>query len=80
MTIYQRNGLWHWCKMVDGVTLSRSTKTEDKALATKIARKWDHEAVQQIKVDGERPVLPCPRTWARRQRNTSRAWKTLIRQ
>ena len=57
MAIYQRNGLWHWRKMVDGVTLSRSTKTDDKALATKIARKWDHEAVQQIKVDGERPVL-----------------------
>lgn len=22
MAIYQRNGLWHWRKMVDGVTLT----------------------------------------------------------
>jgi integrase len=56
MAITQRNGIWHWRKMVDGVMLNRSTKTDDKALATKIARKWDHEAVQQIKVLGERPV------------------------
>jgi integrase len=56
MAIYLRNGTWQWRKMVDGVSLQRSTKTDDKALATKIARKWDHEAVQQIKVLGERPV------------------------
>jgi integrase len=56
MAITQRNGIWQWRKMVDGVMLQRSTKTDDKALATKIARKWDHEAVQQIKVLGERPV------------------------
>jgi integrase len=56
MAITQRNGVWYWRKMVDGVMLNRSTKTDDKALATKIARKWDHEAVQQIKVLGERPV------------------------
>jgi integrase len=56
MAIYLRNGTWQWRKMVDGVMLNRSTKTADKALATKIARKWDHEAVQQIKVLGERPV------------------------
>lgn len=53
MAIYQRNGLWHWRKMVDGVTLSLSTKTDANALATKMAWKWDHEAVQKIKVDGE---------------------------
>ena len=53
MAIYQCNGPWHWRKMVNGVTLSRSTKTDDNGLATKIARKWDHEAVQKIKVDGE---------------------------
>jgi integrase len=56
MSLVQRKGIWQWRKMIDGVMLNRSTKTDDKALATKIARKWDHEAVQQIKVLGERPV------------------------
>ena len=56
MPIYKRNGLWHWRKSIDGIMLFRSTKTDDKKLATQIARKWDHEAVQQIKVQGERPV------------------------
>jgi integrase len=57
MGLVQRNGIWQWRKMIDGVMLNRSTKTDDKALATKIARKWDHEAVQQIRVLGERPVM-----------------------
>lgn len=56
MGLVQRNGIWQWRKMVDGVMLNRSTKTDDKALATKLARKWEHEAIQQIKVLGERPV------------------------
>lgn len=42
--------------MVVGAQLNRSTKTNEKALATKLARKRDHEAVQQIKVLGERPT------------------------
>ena len=56
MGLVQRKGIWQWRKMVDGVMLNRSTKTDDKALATKLARKWEHEAIQQIKVLGERPV------------------------
>ncbi|MGK5081502.1 hypothetical protein [Janthinobacterium sp. HLX7-2] len=50
MPIYKRNDLWHWRKLIDGIMLFRSTKTDDKKLATQIARKWNHETVQQIKV------------------------------
>jgi hypothetical protein len=57
MSLKQRNGIWHWRKMVDGVPLARSTGTRDEALAKKLAAKWDHEAVQQIRVEGVRPIL-----------------------
>lgn len=42
--------------MVDGVMFNRSTKTDDKKLAETLARKWEHEAVQAVVYDGERPV------------------------
>jgi integrase len=56
MALIQRKGIWYWRKMIDGVQLNRSTQTDDKKLAEKIAKKWEHDAVQAIKYDGERPV------------------------
>lgn len=56
MSLNQRNGIWYWRKMVDGVLFNRSTKTEDKKLAETMAKKWEHEAVKTVVYDGERPV------------------------
>jgi hypothetical protein len=42
--------------MIDAGMFNRSTKTADKTLAQQLARKWDHEALQTIAYDGERPV------------------------
>ncbi|MDQ2938646.1 MAG: hypothetical protein M3R67_14265 [Acidobacteriota bacterium] len=56
MALVQRNGIWQWRKMVNGVALNRSTQTDDKKLAEKMAKKWEHEAVQAIVFDGERTV------------------------
>jgi integrase len=56
MALHQRKGIWYWRKMIDGVTLNRSTQTADKKLAEKLVKKWEHDAVQTIKYDGERPV------------------------
>jgi hypothetical protein len=56
MALYQRNGIWHWRKMINGVSMNRSTQTGDKKLADKLVKKWEHDAVQSIKYDGKRPV------------------------
>jgi hypothetical protein len=56
MALIQRNGISFWRKMVDGVMFNRSTKTDNKKLAETLARKWEHEAVQAVVYDGERPV------------------------
>jgi hypothetical protein len=56
MALVLKNGVWHWRKMVDGVMFKRSTKTSDKKLAEQMAKKWEHEAVQTVVYDGERPV------------------------
>lgn len=56
MSLHQRNGIWYWRKMVDGVMFNRSTKTADKKLADKLVKKWEHEAVKTVVFDGERPV------------------------
>lgn len=56
MALIQRNGFWYWRKMVGGVQLNRPTKTDDRKLAEKIAKKWEHEAIQAIVFDGERPI------------------------
>lgn len=42
--------------MVNGVTFNRSTKTADKKLTEMLAKKWEHEAVQTVVYEGERPV------------------------
>jgi acid phosphatase class B len=56
MAVINRNGIWYWRKMVDGVMLNRSTKTADKKLAETLAKNWQHEAVQTVVFDGERPI------------------------
>lgn len=40
MALEFRNGAWYWRKMVNGVQF----------------KKWEHEAVQTVVYDGERPV------------------------
>lgn len=56
MALVNKKGIWLWRKMVGGVQLNRSTKTDDRKLAEKIAKKWEHDAVQAIVYDGERPI------------------------
>lgn len=56
MALIFKNSVWYWRKMVKGVMFNRSTKTADKKLAETIARKWEHEAVQSVVYEGERPV------------------------
>lgn len=57
MALTERNGIWHWRKVIQGHTFARSTKTGDKKLAMQIAARWEVEAVQDILVRGTRPVL-----------------------
>jgi integrase len=57
MALTERNGIWHWRKVIQGHTFARSTKTGDKKLASQIAARWEVEAVQDILVRGTRPVL-----------------------
>lgn len=56
MALIDRRGIWYWRKMINGVMLNRSTKTSDKKTAEKISKQWEHEAVQSIVYDGERPI------------------------
>lgn len=56
MALTQRNGIWHWRKEIDGVKFARSTKTSDEKLAKEIVRRWEHEAVQQVVIQGVRPI------------------------
>lgn len=57
MALILKAGIWQWCKMIDGVMLNKSTKTADKKIAKELAKKWERESVQQIKVEGLRPVM-----------------------
>ena len=43
--------------MINGVVLNRPTKTADKKAAEKIAKQWEHEAVQSIVYQQETPVF-----------------------
>jgi len=56
MALIFRSGTWYWRKMVNGVQFNRSTKTADKKQAEQVVKKWEHEAVQTVVYDGERPV------------------------
>ncbi len=57
MALTERNGVWHWRKVVQGHTFARSTKTGDRKLAERIAARWEVDAVDDILVRGTRPVL-----------------------
>jgi integrase len=57
MALTERNGIWHWRKVVQGHTFARSTKTGDKKLAEQIAALWEAEAIKEIVLKGTKPVL-----------------------
>jgi len=56
MALIFRNGAWYWRKMVNGVQFNRPTKTADKKQAEQLVKKWEHEAVQTVIYEKERPV------------------------
>jgi len=56
MALIFKQGVWYWRKMIKGVMFNRSTKTDNKKLAEQMAKKWEHEGVQTVVYDGERPV------------------------
>jgi integrase len=57
MALTERNGIWHWRKIVQGHTFARSTKTGDKKLAEQIAALWEAEAIKEVVLKGTKPVL-----------------------
>lgn len=57
MALTERNGIWHWRKVVQGHTFARSTKTGDKKLAEQIAALWEAEAIKEVVLKGTKPVL-----------------------
>lgn len=57
MALTERNGIWHWRKVVQGHTFARSTKTADKKLAEQIAALWEAEAIKEVVLKGSKPVL-----------------------
>jgi hypothetical protein len=56
MALTERNGIWHWRKVVQGHTFARSTKTGDKKLAEQIAALWEAEAIKEVVLKGTKPV------------------------
>lgn len=57
MALTERNGTWHWRKIIQGHTFARSTKTGDKKLAEQIAALWEAEAIKEVVLKGTKPVL-----------------------
>jgi integrase len=57
MALTERNGIWHWRKIVHGHAFARSTKTGDKKLAEQIAALWEAEAIKEVVLKGTKPVL-----------------------
>jgi integrase len=57
MALTERNGIWHWRKIVQGHTFARSTKTGDRKLAEQIASLWEAEAIKEVVLKGTKPVL-----------------------
>jgi hypothetical protein len=57
MALTERNGIWHWGKIVQGHTFARSTMTGDKKLAEQIAALWEADAIKEVVLKGTRPVL-----------------------
>ncbi len=48
MALTERNGIWHWRKIIQGHTFARSTKTGDKKLAEQIAALWESALSQPL--------------------------------
>jgi hypothetical protein len=44
MSLEQRKGIWYWRKTINGVPFGKSTKTEDKREAERIAAMWEADA------------------------------------
>jgi hypothetical protein len=57
VALTERNGIWHWRKIVQGHTFARSTKTGDRRPAEQIAALWEAEAIKEIVLKGTKPVL-----------------------
>ncbi|WP_322469164.1 site-specific integrase [Hydrogenophaga sp. SNF1] len=57
MALTERNGIWHWRKIIQGHTFARSTKTGDKKLASQIAARWESDAITEVVLKGTKPVL-----------------------
>jgi len=57
MALTERNGIWHWRKIINGHTFARSTKTGEKKLAEQIAALWEAEAIKEVVLKGTKPVL-----------------------
>lgn len=50
------NGVYHWRKMVDGHSFSKSTKTADKKVAEQMAVMWEADALKTVLIQGTKPV------------------------
>jgi hypothetical protein len=57
VALTERNGIWHWRKIVQGHTFARSTRTGDKKLAEQLAALWEAEAIREVVLEGTKPVL-----------------------
>lgn len=57
MALTERNGIWHWRKIVQGHAFARSTKSGDKKLAEQIAALWEADAINEVVLKGTKPVL-----------------------
>jgi hypothetical protein len=56
VSLHLKNGVWHWRKMIDGVTFYRSIKTDDRKHAATMAKKWEPWGVWQPE------TIPCTAT------------------
>lgn len=56
MSLKLINGVYHWRKMIEGHSFSKSTKTADLKQAQNISTLWEAEAIRDILVRGTAPV------------------------
>lgn len=56
MSLTQRNGIWHFRKMIDGQTLAFSTKTADEKLAKEIATIREAEFLRERVMGGRKNI------------------------
>ncbi len=57
MALTERNGIWHWRKIIEGHPFARSTKTGDKRLAEQISALWEAEAIKEVVLKGTKAFL-----------------------